>query len=259
MKKQFLLAFIIFLSLSAPAQNLNGFWKGTFVMNMSCFPVNNIELQISITNDSVTGKSYHYLDVNNYVKKSFTGSYHADSKKIIVQEEIVTTFKIPNECKVCIKKYELLYSRTGNVEVLTGGWTGHFMGAAIDCESGPIILSRVRESAFKEIPEIIVDTGEIRLDFYDNGQIDGDSISVLINKRTVLSHQKLGSNPITTYVKVDLQHAFQEVEMVAENLGTIPPNTALLIITAGKKRYELFLTSSVTKSAKVRFLYEKVE
>ena len=77
-------------------------------MNMSCFPVNNIELQITIQNDSVYGKSYHYLDVNNYVKKSFTGSYHPDSKKIIVQEEIVTTYKIPNECKVCIKKYELL-------------------------------------------------------------------------------------------------------------------------------------------------------
>jgi hypothetical protein len=45
--------------------------------------------------------------------------------------------------------------------------------------------------------------------------------------------------------------------MIAENLGSIPPNTALLIITAGKKRYELFMTSSTQKSAKVRFLYER--
>ena len=66
-------------------------------MNMSCFPVNNIELQITIRNDSVYGNSYHYLDVNNYVKKNFTGSYNAESRKIIVQEEIVTTYKIPNE------------------------------------------------------------------------------------------------------------------------------------------------------------------
>jgi hypothetical protein len=54
-----------------------------------------------------------------------------------------------------------------------------------------------------------------------------------------------------------LKSTFQEVEMIAENLGTIPPNTALLIITAGKKRYELFLSSSAQKSSKVRFLYEK--
>ena len=56
---------------------------------------------------------------------------------------------------------------------------------------------------------------------------------------------------------MDLNSKFQEVEMIAENVGSIPPNTALLIITAGKKRYELFLTSSDQKSAKVRFLYEK--
>ena len=33
---------------------------------------------------------------------------------------------------------------------------------------------------------------------------------------------------------IDLQHRFQEVEMIAENLGSIPPNTALLIVTAGR-------------------------
>ncbi len=73
----------------------------------------------------------------------------------------------------------------------------------------------------------------------------------------MLTHQKLGAKPITTFIKMELNNTFQEVEMIAENLGSIPPNTALLIITAGKKRYELFLTSTNQKSAKVRFLYEK--
>ncbi|MEJ7684629.1 MAG: hypothetical protein WKG06_43625 [Segetibacter sp.] len=170
---------------------------------------------------------------------------------------MVTTFKIPLQCKVCIKKYELTYSRNGNQESLKGDWEGVLMDTYIACESGPITLSRMRESAFKEIPEIIVDTGKIRLDFYDNGQIDDDSISVRVNDKTVLTHQKLGAEPITTFIRMDFNNTFQEVEMIAENLGTIPPNTALLIITAGKKRYELFLTSSDQKSAKVRFLYEK--
>jgi len=44
--------------------------------------------------------------------------------------------------------------------------------------------------------------------------------------------------------------------MVAENLGDIPPNTALLIITAGNKRYSLYLTSTEKKNAQVRFIYE---
>jgi hypothetical protein len=117
-------------------------------------------------------------------------------------------------------------------------------------------LTRIRESAFKEIPEISVDTGQIRLDFYDNAQIDGDSISVKINGKTILSHQLLTAKPITTFVTIDLANKFQEVEMVAENEGSIPPNTALLIITAGEHRYQLFLSSTETKSAKVRFVYD---
>ncbi len=44
--------------------------------------------------------------------------------------------------------------------------------------------------------------------------------------------------------------------MVAENLGKIPPNTALLMVTAGTKRYRLYLTSTEVKSAKVRFVYD---
>ena len=45
--------------------------------------------------------------------------------------------------------------------------------------------------------------------------------------------------------------------MVAENLGDIPPNTALLIITAGNKRYQLYLTSTEKKNAQVRFIYQR--
>ena len=258
MNKQLIIAFLICTSPPVViAQNITGFWKGTLNMNQGCFVVNNIELQITINGDSIYGNSYHYLDVDNYVKKKFTGSYHRELKKIFLQEELITTYKIPSHCKVCIKKYELTYSRNVNQESLGGDWTGVLVGTFIDCETGPIKLSRITESAFKEIPEINLDTGEIRLDFYDNGQIDDDTISVRINNKTVLAHQKLGAEPVSLFVRIDQKNAFQEVEMIAENLGSIPPNTALLIITAGNKRYELFLTSSDKKTAKVRFLYEK--
>lgn len=258
MNKKFLVAYFICVSpFFVIAQDITGFWKGTLGMDRGCFPVNNIELQITIKGDSIFGNSYHYLDIDNYVKKKFTGFYDSGSGKIILQEGVVTTFKIPPQCKVCIKKFELTYSRNGNQELLKGDWNGVLMGSLIDCEGGPITLSRMKESAFKDIPEINVDTGQIRLDFYDNGQIDDDSISVRVNDITVLSHQKLGAEPITTFIRIGLNSTFQEVEMIAENIGSIPPNTALLIITAGKKRYELFLTSSDQKSAKVRFLYEK--
>jgi hypothetical protein len=101
-----------------------------------------------------------------------------------------------------------------------------------------------------------VDTGTIRLDFYDNAIVDGDSITVLVDNKVVFSHQRLTANPLTTFVRIDLENTFHEVEMIAENEGTIPPNTAILIITAGEARHQLTMNSTETKSAKVRFVYE---
>jgi hypothetical protein len=253
------LALTIFLCVASfsKAQDLNGFWKGTLSMSSGCFGVNNIELQLHIRGTEVFGDSYHYEDVNYYVKKKFNGTYDPVSKKLLIHELYVTTFHIPNTCTICIKNFYLSYSKDGDVETLSGNWDGKILNTGVDCSTGPITLSRIKESAFKEVPEIAVDTGRIRLDFYDNATIDGDSITVLVDKNVVTTHQLLSAKPITTYVIIDLNNPFHEVEMVAENEGTIPPNTALLIITAGDKKYQLFLTSTKTKSAMIRILYDK--
>jgi hypothetical protein len=50
---------------------------------------------------------------------------------------------------------------------------------------------------------------------------------------------------------VDPNKPRNEFVMVAENLGIIPPNTALMIITVGKQRHEVTLTSTEQKNAMV--------
>jgi hypothetical protein len=45
--------------------------------------------------------------------------------------------------------------------------------------------------------------------------------------------------------------------MVGDNLGSIPPNTALMIVNANDKRYQLYLTSDDKKNAMVRFIYQE--
>lgn len=257
MKTPVAIVILLGASFFSKAQDLNGFWAGRLSMPGGCFGINNIELQLHIKGATVFGDSYHFENVNYYVKKKLSGTYDSSSKRLTLHEEYVTTFHIPNTCTICIKNFYLTYSKKGNVETLEGNWDGKIMNTGADCSVGPITLSRIKESAFKEIPEIEVDTGTIRLDFYDNATIDGDSISVTVNKNIVVSHQLLSAKPITTYVTVDLSNPFHEVEMIADNLGTIPPNTALLIITAGTKKYQLFLTSTKTKSAMIRIVYDK--
>lgn len=248
---------LILSSTFSYSQNLSGFWKGTLTFQSnSCFPENNLELQINIQGNKLTGDSYHYLDINNYVKKQFIGVYNRSSVTLSIQEALVTTFKIPNHCTPCIKNYQLRYSKEGNTEKLSGTWTGIIMDRGTSCEPGEITLIRTKESAFQEIPEIKVDTGTIKLDLYDNGHVDGDSITVTVNKKVVVSNQLLSVKPVTVFLQVDLQNSFHEIEMIAENLGSIPPNTALLVITAGKNTYKLQLSSTEEKNAVVRFVYD---
>jgi hypothetical protein len=248
--------FFTVITFQSVAQDVSGYWKGTLSMR-GCFPENNIELQINGKGEIVAGDSYHYQDIDNYVKKNFKGQFDKTTKKLTVQEGIVTTYHIPQRCVICVKNFDLVYSREGKVETLKGYWNGNVLGSAQSCDGGSIVLTRIKESAFKEIPEIKVDTGTIKLDFYDNAQVDGDSITVLVDKQVVLTHQRLSAKPLTTYVRIDLNNNFHEIEMVAENLGSIPPNTAILIITAGKNRHLLSLSSSETKSARVRIVYDQ--
>lgn len=252
-------------------QDINGIWKGKLVMEPGgCFPVYNIELQVSVAGNLISGVSYHYSDTSNFVKETFKGSYRSDSNSISINEIGVTTFHIPVDCIPCIKKYALSFHKGGNEEQLRGSWTGKTMDNKANCPPGTIVLTRITKSAFKPnlpptyterktelVREIKVDTGNIRLDFYDNGVVDGDTISVYVNERAVVSRNILSAKPVSTSVRVDLQRTIQEVVMVGENMGSIPPNTALMIINAGDKRYQLYLTSDEKKNALVRFIYEK--
>lgn len=247
----------LFCSLFLHGQELNGIWKGTLTQSPGgCFPIYNVELQITVKNNVVSGICYHYSDVTNYVKKNFEGIYNPATKTVSINEKKLLTFHIPQNCTPCIRYYTLAYKNDDHTEYLSGEWAGIVLNSQTACSPGRITLYRVRESEFDHIKEIRVDTGLIRLDFYDNGEIDGDTISVTLNNAQLVSHQRLALKPITVSIKVDLDHTEQEITMVGENLGSIPPNTALLIVTAGNKRYMLYLTSTGRKNAQVRFIYE---
>jgi hypothetical protein len=105
--------------------------------------------------------------------------------------------------------------------------------------------------------ELLVESDSVRLSFYDNGEIDGDSISVFINNELVLSHQGLEAKAFNIYLHLDSTRELNEISMFAENLGSIPPNTALMIVTDGKNRYEVFMSSSLSENATVELRRKK--
>ena len=105
---------------------------------------------------------------------------------------------------------------------------------------------------------IVVDQEDIRIDLYDNGTIDNDTITVYHNNELVAANQRLSDfTPITFHIKCNKNENYHEIIVVAENLGDIPPNTAYMIVTAGGiKRREIFLASNEQQNAKVIIEYK---
>ena len=110
---------------------------------------------------------------------------------------------------------------------------------------------RMRENSLEK--RIITEAGEIRIDLYDNGEIDGDTVSIYHNNVLLKSRARLTQNPITLRIAINAEQPHHELIMVAENLGSIPPNTSLMVVNAGNNRYEVRISSNEQKNAKVVF------
>ena len=91
--------------------------------------------------------------------------------------------------------------------------------------------------------------------FGDVGIVDGDSISLFYNGKLILSHQRLSETAITIKLNVNTNRQANDLTMYAENLGEIPPNTALMVVKDGDKRYEIPVTSDLKNSGTVRFIF----
>jgi hypothetical protein len=100
-----------------------------------------------------------------------------------------------------------------------------------------------------------VQARDIKLELFDNGEIDGDTVTVYHNKQIIIDRQVLGIQPIVFTVKADTGNRVHEFILVANNLGRVPPNTALLRITAGSKVYELFASTNLAENASVVIIY----
>jgi len=119
------------------------------------------------------------------------------------------------------------------------------------------VVNYVVSNQFKErekviAQELIVDADTLKVDFYDNGEIDGDSISVFLNDKLIAFNRILTTRSVHFDIPLDTTKEVNEITMFADNLGSIPPNTALMIVNDGKKRYEIRLTSNLEKSATIK-------
>ena len=112
---------------------------------------------------------------------------------------------------------------------------------------------RIEQRTKRYIEVIELDVPQFKVELYDNGQVDGDTVSLFFNNRLMVAQKRLSTTPISLDLVLDRNKPDNELVMYAENLGSIPPNTALMVVTARDKRYEVNITSTEDVNGAVRF------
>jgi hypothetical protein len=102
--------------------------------------------------------------------------------------------------------------------------------------------------------EIPLTGDSIELRFYDNAEIDGDSIALFLNNKMICQHIRLKATAFVITLPVNELELVNDLVMVAENLGTIPPNTSYMLAIVDNKRYEAIISSTEETSAVIRLI-----
>jgi len=125
--------------------------------------------------------------------------------------------------------------------------------------SDRLLIQRMNARKQQTQSKLVFSVNRINLKVYDNGTIDDDTVSIFYNGRLLVSKQRLSEAAIELNIDLDEGKILHEFTMFAENLGSIPPNTALIVVTAGDKRYELRSKASLEENAVLLFEYKKIK
>ncbi|MEO7523671.1 MAG: hypothetical protein ABIT58_06215 [Ferruginibacter sp.] len=91
----------------------------------------------------------------------------------------------------------------------------------------------------------------LELSLYDNGEVDGDTVSVLMNGNVIMAKQGLTTTAIRKTILIPSTMDSVELVMYAESLGTLPPNSGLLVVRDGRDIYEIRFSGDLQKNATI--------
>ncbi|HET9744324.1 MAG TPA: hypothetical protein VFP97_01350 [Chitinophagaceae bacterium] len=108
------------------------------------------------------------------------------------------------------------------------------------------------ERKIETISEILFTGDSLLLSVFDNGTIDGDTISMALNGRIIVDKVKLTTRAFRTAIPSALKPGDSLIlVMHAESLGLIPPNTGLLVIEDGTVRHEIRFEGDLQRSSAI--------
>lgn len=115
------------------------------------------------------------------------------------------------------------------------------------------VAAEINNRKIEIIQSVYYKTDSLELTLYDNGEVDGDTVSVIMNGEVIMPRVGLSTNAVRTKISTLNTGDSIQLVMYAENLGSLPPNTGLLIVYDGKERYEIRFSGDFKKSAAIVF------
>ena len=104
----------------------------------------------------------------------------------------------------------------------------------------------------EKISEIFFGSDSLVLSLYDNGTIDGDTVSIALNGKIITGKVGLTARAFKIVVPANIKPGDSlTLVMHAESLGLIPPNSGLLIIEDGTTRHEIRFAGDLQKSSAI--------
>ena len=124
----------------------------------------------------------------------------------------------------------------------------------------PPPAAEIAKREIETIRTVEISQDSVVLSLYDNGTVDGDTVSVLLNGEVIMPRVGLLARAInkTIYLTPEMGDSISVI-MYAENLGSLPPNTGLLVIREARRIYEIRFSGDLNKNSKIILVRKKKE
>lgn len=266
--KIILLVISIFFIGNLYSQDLSGTWTGTSEKKITISNPKSINLELIQSKDSLYSGVIH----NEYKRAEFehikiSGVFHSFDSSFTLTEDSVLSFKKSIFEEICLGKATLHLEKTDSSLLMKGIWKDKKTGI-FKCPSLKIVYEKKleklisapagfeRETDVQQVINISQDEKDsIKIELYDSGEIDGDSVSVLLNDIEIEKNIRLLASAHTLTISLNPKIKINKLSLYAQNLGSIPPNTAYMIVTTKKHKYEMHLSSSLQRNAVLEFQF----
>jgi hypothetical protein len=112
-----------------------------------------------------------------------------------------------------------------------------------------IVVKKDRDIFIINTLEFLEDS--VHVEIYDNGVVDGDEITLYVNKGVLFRNKILSDKPLQFDLDGKMFSTY-DLQFFANSLGSMPPNTGLIIISTATDRKEVVFASDFSKTSSLR-------